>query len=76
MLTPEQSRVLDYLRKHPAAMVDEVARACLPGSSPGWLDRVLTELDWLGYVTVVSGAGGPAFLQITDRGRAQARASA
>ena len=41
----------------------------LSGASPEWVDRVVTRLDWLGYVAVLRGPGGePVTLQITERG--------
>jgi hypothetical protein len=70
VLTPEEARVLRYLGEHASAPLADVARLCLPGSSPEWVDRIISNLDWLGYLTVL---GGPdsvsAVVQITDRGR-------
>ncbi len=69
MLSPEEARVLEYLRRHGCAPVADVARACLAGASPGRVDRLLTGLDWLGYVAVYRGPGGdPVALQITQEG--------
>ncbi len=71
MMTPEETRVLAFLRKHLIARVGDVARACLVGASPEWVDRVIGTLDWFGYVTVFYGpAGEAAVVQITDRGKA------
>jgi hypothetical protein len=70
MLTPEEARVLAYLRRHGSALVADVARSCLAGASPEWVDRVVANLDWLGYVAVHHGpAGDPVALQITQKGR-------
>jgi hypothetical protein len=73
MMTAEERRVLEYLRRHGCAPVAEVARACLPGAPPEWVSRVVAHLDWLGYVAVHPGpAGAPAALQITEKGLRQA----
>jgi hypothetical protein len=69
MITGEERRVLEYLRRRGSAPVAEVARACLPGAPPEWLGRVVAHLDWLGTVAVHPGpAGAPAALQITEKG--------
>jgi hypothetical protein len=69
MMTPEEARVLEYLRRHGSAAVADVARTCLAGASRGWVDRVVANLDWLGYVAVHRGADGdPVALQITQKG--------
>jgi hypothetical protein len=69
VMTPEEARVLAYLRQHGSASVANVARACLAGASPAWLDRVVANLDWLGCVAVHHGpAGDPVALQITQKG--------
>ena len=69
MITGEERRVLEYLRRRGSAPVAEVARACLPGAPPEWVSRVVAHLDWLGYVAVHPGpAGAPAALQITEKG--------
>jgi hypothetical protein len=73
MMTSEEARVLEYLRRHGSASVADVARGCLPGATPEWVDRVVANLDWLGYVAVHRGpAGEPAALQITEKGLKQA----
>ncbi len=72
MLTPEEMRVLSYLARHLTAAVQDLARACLLGVSPEWLERVVSSLDWSGYVIVYHGPGGePAAVQITEQGRQQ-----
>jgi hypothetical protein len=69
MMTGEERRVLAYLRRHLSAPVAEAGRACLSGASQEWVDRVVANLDWLGYVAVHRGPGGePAVLQITPKG--------
>jgi hypothetical protein len=69
MMTPEEARVLEYLRRHGSAAVADVAHACLAGASREWVGRVVANLDWLGYVAVHHGAGGePVALQITPKG--------
>jgi len=70
MLTPEETRVLHYLHEYPDATAEGMARACLPGASAEWVDRIASNLDWLGYAIVYHGPGGEvAALQITDQGR-------
>jgi len=72
MMTPEEAKVVAYLRTHSSASVAEVARACLPGPSREWVNRILANLDWLGYITVYPGKdGNPAAMQITDAGLAR-----
>ena len=73
MMTSEEARVLEYLRRHGSAPVADVARGCLSGAPSEWVDRVVANLDWLGYVAVHRGpAGEPAALQITEKGLKQA----
>lgn len=69
MMTPEEARVLAFLRQHLTATVAELASACLSGATPDWVDRVIANLDWFGYVTVYQGQGtATAVVQITDEG--------
>ncbi len=69
MMTPEERRVLEYLQRHSSALVADVARACVAGASPEWVDRVVANLDWLGYVAVHHGPDGePVALQVTRKG--------
>jgi hypothetical protein len=73
MMTPEEARVLEYLRRHGSAPVADVARGCLSAAAPEWVDRVVANLDWLGYVVVHHGpAGEPVALQITEKGLKEA----
>jgi hypothetical protein len=72
MLTPEEAKVLTYLGRHFSAPIARLTRDCLPTATPDWVERVVAQLDWLGYVAVFYGPDGqPGVLQITDRGRAQ-----
>jgi hypothetical protein len=70
LLTAEETSVLRYLQGCPTATVVELDRACLPGGSIGWVDRVALNLDWFGFVVAYHGSDSQvAALQITDRGR-------
>jgi hypothetical protein len=64
MMTPEETRVLSYLRTHLMSTVEEIARACLPGGSLEEATRILWNLEWLGYVVRY----GQDAVQITQRG--------
>ncbi len=45
----------------------------MPGTPPGYVGRVISNLDWLGYVAAYPGPGGAAAgLQITPKGTAAA----
>jgi hypothetical protein len=69
MITPEESKVLSYLRQHVTAHVAEIIHSCLPGATLAWVNRIIAELEWLGYVTVFySPAGHPVTLGLTDKG--------
>ena len=73
MLMPEEKRILSYLRQHITATAAEVGRACLPGAARAWVDRVLANLDWLGYLTAYAGPDGDStLLQVTAKGLAHA----
>jgi hypothetical protein len=68
-MMPEEVNVLAYLRTRRCAAVPKLAAACLANAGPRWVGRVVSNLEWLGYVTVYYGPGGePEALQITDRG--------
>jgi len=74
MLTREEAKVLGYLRQHHNARATDLTQACGTGSWAEGLGQVISQLDWLGYVTVFCGPGGePSLLQITERGMALAR---
>lgn len=76
MLTAEETSVLHYLVGHPIITVAELAHTCLPRTAAGWLDRVASNLDWLGYVVAYHGPDGqPIALQIIERGRGAVAAS-
>jgi hypothetical protein len=71
-MMPEEAHVLTYLRDRHCAAAPQLAAACLAIAGPHWLSRVVSHLEWLGYVTVYYGpAGEPQALQITDRGLMQ-----
>ncbi len=63
MMTPEETRVLSYLRNRILSTVDEIARACLPEGSLEEARRILWNLEWLGYIVRYS----PDTVQITGR---------
>ena len=70
MLTHEEAKILRFLRKRIAANMSEICQRCLPGASPDWANRVLADLEWLGYVVVLDGGNGrPATIETTKRGR-------
>jgi hypothetical protein len=70
MLVHEQSLVLSYLRRRATASFRELLKVCLAGATWEWGKRVLSDLEWLGYVTVYSAADGEPFaVQITDKGK-------
>jgi hypothetical protein len=64
MMTLEETKVLSYLRNHLMAPVGDIARVCFPGVSPEWAGRIVSDLEWLGYVV----SYGPDAVQITERG--------
>jgi hypothetical protein len=71
MMMPGERKILSYLRQHRWATVADVTAACLPGTPAEWVERIISNLDWLGYVTVYPGPGGTAAaLQITHKGLA------
>jgi hypothetical protein len=71
MMTSEEIRVLTFLRQHGAASVATLAGACLSNLPADWVNRVVANLDWLGYVSVYGdGGGADTVLQITEKGRA------
>jgi hypothetical protein len=73
MLTREETQVLGYLRQHRCARATDLAQACGTGSWGEGLAQVISQLDWLGYVTVFWGsAGDQSLLQITEKGLARA----
>ncbi len=73
MLMPEERKILSYLRKHFTATADELSRACLPGVSRDWLERILANLDWLGYLSLYPGQDSDsALFQVTAKGLALA----
>lgn len=74
MMTPEETRLLRYLQKHPFSTLAEIVENCLPGASPEWSKRVVANLEWLNNVTVFyDRAGDPVALELTEKGMALAR---
>ena len=73
-MTPEEARVLCYLREHTFSRVTDLINACLPGATLEWSKRVIANLEWLNNLTVFYGRNGnPVALQITEKGMALAR---
>jgi hypothetical protein len=71
VLMPGEAKVLAYLHERRWATVGDVAGACLPGAPRESVERLVSNLDWLGYVTRYPGPGGTAAtLQITAQGAA------
>jgi hypothetical protein len=74
MLAREESLVLQHLGSHTTCRFAEVLQVCLPGTPPAWGQRVLGNLEWLGYVTVYAAADGePLAVQLTEKGTAYLR---
>ncbi len=74
LLTREEARVLGYLRQHRSARATDLAHTCETGGWTEGLAQVISQLDWLGYVTVFWGpAGEPSLLQLTERGMARTK---
>ncbi len=72
MLAHEEAMVLGYLHQHRHVRAADLTTVFGAGRQCGWLDQVISQLDWLGYVTVFAGPSGePNLLQITERGLAQ-----
>ena len=69
MTTREETRILGYLQAHPTSNLTDLLKACLPGAPRAWAERVIANLEWLGYVAVYYAGSDPVALQITDRGR-------
>jgi hypothetical protein len=70
---PGDAKVLAYLHGRRWATVGDVAGACLPGAPRESVERLVWNLDWLGYVTRYPGPGGTAAtLQLTAKGAAAA----
>ncbi len=70
MLVREERLVLQYLRHHSTCPFGQILKACLPGTPEVWGERILQNLEWLGYVSVFPGADGQLpTVQITSRGK-------
>ena len=69
MTTHEETRILRYLRSHTPARVCDLLKSCLPGAPQEWGNRILANLEWLGYITVYYEPGGdPVALELTSKG--------
>ncbi len=70
-LFQEEKKILQYLKTHPICTYHQLVQECLPQSPSSWTQRILMNLEWLGYINVfVSPTGEPENLQITSRGMA------
>jgi hypothetical protein len=69
MISHEEAKILRYLRQHFTAHTSALVKNCLPGTPRDWVNRIIADLEWLGYVTVYYSANGnPLTLEITDKG--------
>lgn len=67
MLTPDETKILDYLRRRLTATVADLARACT--APAGLVARLLAQLDWSGHVILYHDRHGtPTGVQITEAG--------
>ena len=62
--------MLTFLHHHGTASIAVLARSCLPGLPAEWVGRIVSNLDWLGYLTVYGDGSGQEVLQLTEKGRA------
>jgi DNA-binding MarR family transcriptional regulator len=66
-MSQEQARILHYLRDHSLSSLSDLCRTT--NTSPGWVKRVLADLEWLGYIVVYyDRRGEPLSVQTTERG--------
>jgi DNA-binding MarR family transcriptional regulator len=72
MLTPEEVKVLTYVRDHLTTTVADLAHACtIPGQL---ITRLLSQLEWFNYVVVYHDRAGTLIgVQITEAGTHCAR---
>ncbi len=69
MFVHEERRILRYLRDHRSCQFSQMLTACLPGTPALDGQRLLLNLEWLGYITVFPDQeGNPLLIQITTRG--------
>ncbi len=70
MLVHEEQLVLQYLRKHPFCSFRKLVTACMPGAPESWGERILHNLEWLGYISIfpANDGIGPT-IQLTNRGK-------
>ncbi len=77
MLSQEEFRVLAYLTQQVCGTAATIARACMPGASAEWFERILSNLDWLGYISIFHGPDGkPIVVQVTSTGLSAASQAA
>lgn len=69
MLIHEEINILGYLQEHPSCPFEQIHKKCLPSASLSVTERLLRNLEWLGYVSIFPGNDGRPFgVQITSRG--------
>jgi DNA-binding IscR family transcriptional regulator len=74
MLTPEALTVLSHLRRNGGFLAAKRLSG-LPGLPGAFADRVLADLEWQNFITVIrDGRGGTALVQLTPQGRGLAPA--
>lgn len=67
MLTPDEARILGYLRKHLTATTADLARHCTAPAE--FVARLLAQLDWSGHVILYHDRQGQATgVEITEAG--------
>lgn len=70
MLVHEERLVLQYLRQRNVCSLRQIVQNCWPGAPSAWAERILQQMEWLGYITVYPGGDGqPQIVQITNRGK-------
>ena len=69
MSTSEELRVLTFLHHHGTASIPILSRTCLRGLPRLWVGRVVSNLDWLGYVIAYHDGASQQVLALTAKGR-------
>jgi hypothetical protein len=70
LLVREERLVLQYLRQHASCPFGEILKACFPKTPESWGERVVQNLEWLGYLSIFPGSDGqPPSVQLTSRGK-------
>ena len=68
MMTQEETRVLRLLYQRGIVAARDILSCCYPGW-PRWGERVLSQLEWLGCVTIFYSTDGlPTMVEITQHG--------